>query len=72
MAITLDEIIAALRGTHVFGGLNPTALGELAALCVSRSIRRDQYLMYQGDPVDHLFVVVDGGQSTVTSEDGPP
>jgi CRP/FNR family cyclic AMP-dependent transcriptional regulator len=66
-----DEILATLRETQVFGALDPTALGELAAVCVPRTYRRDQYLMYQGDPGDHLAVVVDGlVKITVTSDRG--
>ena len=66
-----DEVLATLRRTTVFGGLDPSALGELAAVCVPRTYRRDQYLMYQGDPGDHLAVVVDGlVKITVTSDRG--
>jgi CRP-like cAMP-binding protein len=66
-----DDVLAALRETQVFGALDPTALGELAAVCVPRTFRRDQYLMYQGDPGDHLAVVVDGlVKITVTSDRG--
>lgn len=69
--MTREEILAALRSTQVFGGLDPTDLGELATVCVPRSFRRDQYLMYQGDPGDHLVVVVDGlVKITVTSDRG--
>lgn len=66
-----DEVLATLRRTSVFGGLDGTALGELAAVCVPRTYRRDQYLMYQGDPGDHLAVVVEGlVKITVTSDRG--
>lgn len=66
-----DEILATLRVTRVFGGLDPTALGELAAVCVPRTFRRDQYLCYQGDPGDHLIVIVEGlVKITVTSDRG--
>jgi CRP/FNR family cyclic AMP-dependent transcriptional regulator len=69
--MTRDEILAALRETQVFSGLDPTSLGALAAVCVPRSFRRDQYLMYQGDPGDHLVVVVDGlVKIMVTSDRG--
>lgn len=66
-----DEVLATLRRTQIFGGLDPTALGELAAVCVPRIFRRDQFLWYQGDPGDHLAVVVDGlVKITVASERG--
>lgn len=66
-----DDILATLRATRVFGALDPTALGELAAVCVPRTFRRDQYLWYQGDLGDHLAVVVDGlVKITVTSDRG--
>ena len=69
--MTRDEILTALRETRVFSGLDPTALGALAAVCVPRSFRRDQYLMYQGDPGDHLVVLVDGlVKIMVTSDRG--
>lgn len=64
-----DEVLAALRETRVFGGLDPGALGELAAVCVPRTFRRDQYLMYQGDPGDHLAVVVDGLVKIIVSSE---
>lgn len=66
-----DEVLAALRQTRVFGALDPTALGELAAVCIPRTFRRDQFLWYQGDPGDHLAVVVDGlVKITVASDRG--
>ena len=66
-----DEVLATLRRTTVFGGLDPSALGELASVCVTRTFRRDQYLMYQGDPGDHLAVIVDGlVKITVASDRG--
>ena len=66
-----DDILTALRATSVFGTLDPTALGELAAVCVPRTFRRDQFLWYQGDPGDHLAVVVDGlVKITVASDRG--
>ena len=66
-----DTILATLRSTQVFGSLDPTALSELAAVCVARAYRRDQFLWYQGDPGDHLVVVVDGlVKITVASERG--
>ena len=64
-----DQILATLRRTEVFGGLDPTALGELAAVCVPRTYRRDQYLMYQGDPGDHMVVVVEGLIKIIVSSD---
>ena len=66
-----DTILDTLRSTQVFGTLEPTALTELATLCVARSYRRDQFLWYQGDPGDHLVVIVDGlVKITVASERG--
>ena len=66
-----DTILDTLRSSQVFGSLDPTALGELAAVCVPRSFRRDQFLCYQGDPGDSLFVLVDGlVKITVASERG--
>ena len=66
-----DNVLEALRSTQVFGSLDPTALTELAAVCVARSYRRDQFLWYQGDPGDHLVVIVDGlVKITVASERG--
>ena len=66
-----DTILDALRSSQVFGSLDQTALGELASVCVPRSFRRDQFLCYQGDPGDSLFVLVDGlVKITVASERG--
>ncbi|MDN5763922.1 MAG: Crp/Fnr family transcriptional regulator [Microlunatus sp.] len=69
--MTRDEVLTALRQTRVFGSLDPTALGELAAVCVARTYRREAFLWYQGDPGDHLAVLVDGlVKITVASERG--
>lgn len=66
-----DTVLDTLRSSQVFGSLDPTALGELAAVCVPRSFRRDQFLCYQGDPGDSLFVLVEGlVKITVASERG--
>jgi CRP-like cAMP-binding protein len=66
-----DDVLDTLRRTQIFGDLDQTALTELAAVCVSRVYRRDQFLWYQGDPGDHLAVVVDGLiKITVTSDRG--
>ncbi len=66
-----DTVEETLRTTQVFGALDPTALADLAAVCVPRSFRRDQFLCYQGDPGDSLFVLVDGlVKITVASERG--
>lgn len=64
-----DEVLATLRQTRVFGGLDPVALGELAAVCVPRTYRRDQFLMYQGDPGDHLVVIIDGLVKIIVASD---
>ena len=52
-AMNRDDLLDTLRSTQVFGSLDPTALDELAAVCVPRTFRRDQFLWYQGDPGDH-------------------
>ena len=66
-----DTILDTLRSTQVFGSLDPTALAELAAVGVARTYRRDQFLWYQGDPGDHLVVIVEGlVKITVASERG--
>ena len=66
-----DNILDTLRSTQVFGSLDPAALTDLVAVCVARSYRRDQFLWYQGDPGDHLVVIVDGlVKITVASERG--
>ena len=66
-----DTVLDTLRSTQVFGSLDPTALDELATVCLPRTFRRDQFLCYQGDPGDSLFVLVDGlVKITVASERG--
>jgi CRP/FNR family cyclic AMP-dependent transcriptional regulator len=66
-----DTVLDTLRSTRVFGSLDPTALDELATVCLPRTFRRDQFLCYQGDPGDSLFVLVDGlVKITVASERG--
>lgn len=64
-------IRATLRRTEVFGRLTDSAVDGLAAVCVPRTYRRDQFLWYQGDPGDHLAVIVDGlVKITVSSDRG--
>jgi CRP-like cAMP-binding protein len=55
-----DRVIDILGRTSLFGGLQHGLLESLAATCVQRVYRRDQYLWYQGDPGDRLIVVAAG------------
>jgi CRP/FNR family transcriptional regulator, cyclic AMP receptor protein len=60
-----------LAGTTLFGSLGERDLAGVAARCVKRTYSKGQYLCYQGDPGDRLFVVASGlVKVTLTSEQG--
>lgn len=63
------ESTRVLAGTELFGGLAPGALDRLAAGSSRRTYRRGQYLCYQGDPGDCLFVIASGLVKVVLSNE---
>lgn len=66
-----DTAAEVLGATALFGDLDPHALASLAAAAMQRTYARGQYLCYQGDSGDWLFVVAEGlvkvGRSQVVS-----
>src|SRR5690242_18544572 len=51
---------SALRGTQLFGTLDPVALSELAAMCHRRELMRGEMLFSAGEPASGMFVILDG------------
>lgn len=69
--LTTDRLVRVLAETSLFRGLDQPSLAGLARGGVLRHYKRDQYLWVQGDPGDHLVVVVSGRvKVAVTSENG--
>ncbi|AJC54731.1 Crp/Fnr family transcriptional regulator [Streptomyces sp. 769] len=52
--------MATLARTTLFQSLGEDALLSVARSCVSRNFSRGQFLFYQGDPGDRLFIIVSG------------
>jgi CRP/FNR family transcriptional regulator, cyclic AMP receptor protein len=55
-----EEVAELLGASAIFGDLDPQALAGLAAVTVQRTYTRGQYVCYQGDPGDWLFVIAEG------------
>jgi CRP/FNR family transcriptional regulator, cyclic AMP receptor protein len=65
------DAVSVLAGTSLFGSLATQDLAGVADLCVRRTYAKGQFLCYQGDPGDRLFVVANGRvKVTLTSEHG--
>jgi CRP/FNR family transcriptional regulator, cyclic AMP receptor protein len=66
-----EDAASHLGGTRLFGELNPATLSSLAQRAIERSYKKGQLLVYQGDPGDSVFVIIDGlVKVMVTSEEG--
>jgi CRP/FNR family transcriptional regulator len=50
----------ALRGTQLFGTLDPVAVAELAGMCQRRELARGEMLFSAGEPAKGLFVILEG------------
>jgi CRP/FNR family cyclic AMP-dependent transcriptional regulator len=61
------DVVEILRSATIFADLPDDVLARLAAHCVRRSYRRNQYLWYQGDDGAHLVVVASGLVKVVLS-----
>lgn len=69
--LTTDRLVGVLGATTLFGELDRASLEGVARGGALRHYKRDQYLWVQGDPGDHLVVVVSGRvKVVVTSESG--
>jgi CRP/FNR family transcriptional regulator, cyclic AMP receptor protein len=65
------DAVSVLAGTALFGSLGEPDLASVAASCVRRTYAKGQFLCYQGDPGDRLFIVAGGlVKVTLTSEQG--
>ncbi len=66
-----EEAASLLSATRLFGDLERDALLGLAARAVDRLYRKGQLIVYQGEPGDSVFVVVEGlVKVVVSSEEG--
>jgi CRP/FNR family transcriptional regulator, cyclic AMP receptor protein len=61
------DVVEILRSAAIFAELPDDVLARLAAHCVSRTYRRNQYLWYQGDDGARLVVVASGLVKVVLS-----
>lgn len=67
----IDDKAALLAATPLFGGLGEAARAELAERTSPRTYRGGQFVFFQGEPGDSLFVMVDGlVKVLVTSTEG--
>lgn len=55
-----EDVSRLLAATAMFGALDLETLTNIAAATLQRTYRRDQYLCYQGDPGDRLFIIASG------------
>jgi CRP/FNR family cyclic AMP-dependent transcriptional regulator len=69
--VRAEDAASHLGGTRLFGELDPATLSSLAQRAIERSYKKGQLLVYQGDPGDSVFVIIDGlVKVMVTSEEG--
>src|SRR5690349_8590409 len=61
------DVVEILRSATIFADLPDDVLARLAAHCVRRTYRRNQYLWYQGDDGARLVVVASGLVKVVLS-----
>ncbi|MGI8707907.1 MAG: Crp/Fnr family transcriptional regulator [Actinomycetota bacterium] len=67
----VDQRVAVLRGTSLFGGLADEPLRAVAEPCNTRAFKKGEIVFHQGDPGETLYVVCQGLIKVfVTSEDG--
>jgi CRP-like cAMP-binding protein len=59
-AIRTQTVVAALRGSDLFGALDDDAAARIAQRMVIRRFRRDEVVFHQGDPGDRLHVIDSG------------
>jgi CRP-like cAMP-binding protein len=63
-----DAIAGHLASTHLFGDLRDDVLRELASACRSFTLNAGDILLRQGEPGDHMYVVLEG-RLMVSSQD---
>ncbi len=67
--LPVDAIVARLRDTALFGGLDDDHLGRVAAMGEVVDLQPGEALIVEGDMADALFVVLDG-ELEVTKRSG--
>lgn len=65
MSLALDDlkrtvIVNTLRSCQLFTGLPQPDLEKIAAITVSKSLEKDEYLFHEGDPAQGFYVVQRG------------
>lgn len=56
----ISSQIDQLRRVPIFQGLDEAALTEVFNRSETRQVKKDGYFFMQGDPADHLYVLVEG------------
>ncbi len=56
----MTDYIAALRPVALFAGLTDPELAQLSAAAVLRRVEEGGFYFFQGDPADHIYVVIEG------------
>ncbi|UCF18556.1 MAG: Crp/Fnr family transcriptional regulator [Gemmatimonadota bacterium] len=66
-----DQLEDDLDTLAALSGIDGAALQELAPLALCHTYPKNNYLFYQGDPVESVFIVLDGKvKLTMTNEEG--
>lgn len=55
-----DERTALLKGCPLFADLDSLILASLSRIALERRLERGQFLFFEGDPVDSLYLVASG------------
>ena len=55
-----DRVASQLRATHLFGDLDQQQISALAAACNQARIPAGEVFIKEGDPGDHMYLVVSG------------
>lgn len=54
------QIVERLKATSLFASLSPDSLQRLAQACQSRSLSAGEFLFFQDEPGDRLYLLLDG------------
>jgi CRP/FNR family cyclic AMP-dependent transcriptional regulator len=68
--LNTEEAAVLLSATRLFGELEREALLGLAARAVQRVYKKGQLIVYQGEPGDSVFVVVEGLVKVMVGSEG--
>jgi CRP/FNR family transcriptional regulator, cyclic AMP receptor protein len=64
-----EDIARVLAATTLFSTLDDATLARLAGQCGQRYVKRGQFLVYQGDPGDRIFIIAEGLAKIVLSSE---